>query len=71
MEKLRIRFILKNGMEIPILCDKIDLSQSNLTGELSGYYTTGAVHPRPMFIKLDEVVAVINDGLMGDVEINE
>ena len=71
MEKLRIRFILKNGMEIPILCDKIDLSQSNLTGELSEYHATGVVYPRPMFIKLDEVVAVINDGLMGDVEIND
>lgn len=57
---MKIRIFLKNGTVLPdILCDEFTVEKSNITGELVGYECKGAFTPRPVFVAIDQVEAII------------
>ena len=63
---IRVRFILKNGWDIPVVCKNYTITTSNLTGELTNYSLTGVEGRHPIFIRFNEIVAIINEGEVAD-----
>ncbi len=68
MAKTRVRFILKNGIEIPVFCDKLKITVSTLTGKITEYAFSGAEGSYPMYFNIEEIAAIMDDG---KVEENE
>lgn len=57
---MKIRIYLKSGHVLPDLeCDEFTTERNNLTGALTGYEFKGGLIPRPVFIDLSEVAAVV------------
>ena len=57
---MKIRIYLKNGIILPDLeCDEFTTERDRMTGELRGYEFTGGLIPRPLFIDLEEIVAIV------------
>lgn len=55
-----ISIIFKNGYILAFRCEHMEVR--TIDGELSGYTFKGAQPPIPMFIQLDEIVAVVDEG---------
>lgn len=56
---MKIRIYMKNGTVFPDFeCDKFTTQTSNITGDLEGYKFVGGIIPRPMFLDLNEVLAI-------------
>lgn len=56
---MKIRIYMKNGTVFPDFeCDEFTVQRNSMTGELTGYKFTGGMIPRPVFIDLNEILAV-------------
>ena len=58
--KSRIRIVLRNGYSFSFCCDEIEVRRSN--NEITSYTIVGAAFPKPMYIRLDDISAIINEG---------
>lgn len=58
--KSRVRIVLRNGYSFSFCCDELEVRKSE--NEITGYTIAGATWPRPMYLRLDDVSAVINEG---------
>lgn len=57
---MKIRFYLKNGLVLPDLeCDNFNASYNKTTGELIKYSYEGAVCPRPLFVDISDISAIV------------
>lgn len=67
--KSRIRIVLRNGYSFSFCCDEIEVRRSN--NKITEYTILGAALPKPMYIRLDDVSAIINEGPCEEGEQNE
>lgn len=58
--KSRVRVVLKNGYSFSFCCDELEVRKSD--NEITSYTIVGAAFPRPMYIRLDDISAIINEG---------
>jgi hypothetical protein len=58
--KSRVRIVLRSGYSFSFCCDELEVRKSD--NEITGYTIAGATCPRPMYLRLDDVSAVINEG---------
>ncbi len=58
--KSRVRIVLRSGYSFSFCCDELEVRKSD--NEITGYTIAGATWPRPMYVRLDDVSAVINEG---------
>ncbi len=61
-----IRVVLKSGYSFSFKCDSMKTKSTE--GELLGYAFEGATENRPMYIRLDNVDAIIDEGEAEDGE---
>ena len=58
--KHSIRVVMKSGYSFSFLCD--NLKTKSTEGELLGYSYEGATANRPMYIRIENVDAIIDEG---------
>lgn len=66
MQKLRkeekrmfkVKFILKNSVQIEVFCKNIKVTTSELTGKITAYKIEEIEGLRPMYINIDEITAI-------------
>lgn len=58
--KSKIEIVLKNGYSFTFCCEKMKVQ--SMDNAMSGYTFEGATHPRPLYIRMDDVSAVIDEG---------
>lgn len=57
---MKIRIYLKSGICLPDLsCDEFTVDRNTLTGDLNGYRYTGGLIPRPLFVSINEIAAIV------------
>ena len=56
----RIRFVLKSGRQLFFNCEEVNIKTIN--NNLTGCGLMGIGGSRPLFINMEEVAAIINDG---------
>ena len=56
----RVRFILKSGYDIVIFCENAKVKI--LDNELTGYTLTGVKGYMPLYLRISEIDAVIDEG---------
>jgi len=64
MKKSRVKIILKSGYAFSMVCDDFTVKHQN--GEITGFSYTGATIPRPLFIRVGDISAVIEEGAVSD-----
>jgi len=62
-----IRVVLKSGYSFSFICDSMKTKSTE--GELLGYAYEGATANRPMFIRIENVDAIIDEGEAEEGEI--
>ena len=62
----RIRFVLKSGRQLYFNCEEVSIKTIN--NNLTGCSMAGIGGSRPVFINMDEVAAIIDDGPVDVVE---
>lgn len=56
----QIRIVLKSGTVLPDFpCETFDAANDKETGQLTGYYFKGGECPKPLYIALDRVDAIV------------
>lgn len=58
--KRNIRIILKSGYSFVFSCE--NMKAKFFDGELTGYSFTGATETFPMYIRLDDISAIVDEG---------
>ena len=61
MAKQSIRFILKNGTEFVMTCEKLKCSYSKLDGELTSVKYEGASANIPLYLDVRQVAAILQE----------
>ena len=61
MAKQSIRFILKNGIEFVMTCEKLKCSYSKLDGELTSVEYEGASANIPLYLDVSQVAAILQE----------
>lgn len=61
MNKDKICVVLKNGFHFTIVCDEVTVKRNTLTGDIVGFSYTGAVENIPIYLRLDDVSAIIQE----------
>lgn len=56
----RVRFILKSGRSVVVLCE--DAKIKSLENELMSYDLKGIKGDRPLYFRISEIAAVIDEG---------
>lgn len=64
--KHSIRVVMKSGYSFSFLCD--NFKSKSFEGELVAYSYDGAMAGRPMFIRLDSVDVIIDEGEIAEDE---
>lgn len=54
----RVRVILKNAAQIEVVCKNLEIKTSNVTGKVTSYHFEGIEGMKPMYIEMDEIVAI-------------
>ena len=62
----KLRFIMKSGKSFTVLCENAKITSCE--GELTQYSITGIKSNRPLYIRLDDVAAVIDEGRASEKE---
>jgi hypothetical protein len=57
-----IRFVLKNGYSFTVLCRNAKIARQ--FGEITGYHLEGIVKNSPLYIHIDDIAAIIDEGLI-------
>ena len=56
---MTLRIYMKNGTILPDFeCEEFAVENNSLTGEIVGYSFTRGTVPRPVFLALDEILAI-------------
>lgn len=63
--KRNIRIVLKSGYSFVFLCE--NMKAKRFGDELTGYSFTGATDVFPMYIRIDDVAAIIDEGESSEV----
>jgi hypothetical protein len=58
--KRQIRFVMKSGYAFTVLCENVKVK--SIGNELTGYSYEGGTGSRPLYIRIENVDAVIEDG---------
>ncbi len=56
----RVRFVLKSGYSFVVTCKNVKINSVN--NEMTGYSIEGRVGDRPLYIRIDDIAAVIDEG---------
>lgn len=57
---MKIRIYLKSGHVLPdLICEEFEVERHRATGELVGYKFNGGEIPRPVYVDLDQVEAIV------------
>lgn len=57
---MKIRIYLKSGVVLPdLVCDEFTVERNNLTGEICGYRFVGGLIPRPIYVHMDSIAAIV------------
>lgn len=59
-----VRFILKNGCEFVVKCKNARVTTT--MGEITGYSLTGCETNRPLYVCLEQIAAIIDEGTATD-----
>lgn len=59
-----VRFILKNGYEFVVKCENARVTTT--VGEITGYSLTGCTANRPLYVCLEQIAAIIDEGTVTD-----
>lgn len=57
----RIRFMLKDGREICVVCKEYEFVRSTIINQLVSYSLKGVIGSRPLYLNMEEVIAVIRE----------
>ena len=57
-KKMKIRVILKSGVDFVIKCDKFTLNKNALE-QPTGYEISGITENKPVYLDLNEVAAIV------------
>lgn len=63
MGKNRVRFILKNGAEFVVKCDKLTVVTDNYSGEITRIKWEGLTENNPLFVRFGDISAVIQENV--------
>ena len=58
--KRQIRFVMKSGYAFTVLCENMNVK--SIGNEMTGYSYDGGTGSKPMYIRIEDVDAVIDDG---------
>lgn len=58
--KRQIRFVMKSGYAFTVLCENMKVK--SIGNEMTGYSYKGGTGNRPLYIRIENVDAVIDDG---------
>ena len=56
----RVRFILKSGRSVVVLCENAKIK--NVNNELTSYELIGVKGDIPLYMRVNEIAAVIDEG---------
>ena len=57
---MKIRIYLKSGVALPdLVCDEFEVERNRMTGTVQGYSFKGGCIPRPLYVDLSEVAAIV------------
>ena len=56
----RVRFILKSGRSVVVLCENAKIK--NVNNELTSYELIGVKGDIPLYVRVNEIAAVIDEG---------
>ena len=56
----RVRFVLKSGYSFVVLCENAKIK--NVNNELTGYELIGVKGDIPLYMRVNEIAAVIDEG---------
>lgn len=57
----KVKFVLKNSVQIEVLCKNIEVTTSELTGKITAYKIEGIEGLRPMHIDIGEIAAITSE----------
>lgn len=58
---LKVKFILKNSVQIEVFCKNLKVTTSELTGEIIAYKIEGIEGLKPMYINVGEIAAITSE----------
>lgn len=58
--KRKIRFVMKSGYAFTVLCESMKVE--SIENEMTRYSYEGGTGSRPLYIRIEDVDAVIDDG---------
>lgn len=58
---LRIRIRFKSGFELPITCEELSITKSELDGEIMSYDIKGIRDNKPLFIRWENVECIFRE----------
>ena len=56
----RVRFVLKSGYSFVVTCQNVKIDSIN--NEMTSYSIEGRVGDMPLYIRIDDIAAVIDEG---------
>ena len=65
---IKVRIILKNGIEFVVTCKKAVCSHNNLTGEMTNFKYEGATKNIPLYLDVTQVAAVLQEEIETEEE---
>lgn len=57
----KVKFVLKNSVQIEVFCKNIEVTTSELTGKITAYKIEGIEGLRPMHIDIGEIAAITSE----------
>lgn len=64
---IRVRFLLKDGREICVVCKECEFERNVITDRLVSYELKGIKGEYPMYLRLEEVIAITKDNCKEEV----
>lgn len=61
----KVRFILINGHDFTVHCENAKIT--TVDGTITGYTLTNITHNRPLYIDIDQIAAVIDEGAIAEI----
>lgn len=60
----KVRFILINGSDFTVHCENAKIT--TVGGKITEYTLTNVTHNRPLYIDINQIAAVIDEGVITD-----
>lgn len=57
----RVRVILKNAVQVEVICKNLAIKTNSVTGKVTSYHFEGIEEMKPVYIDMDEIVAITSE----------